>query len=406
MTGRQDRRLDPISVAIAGLGQLGGGTATYLATHPRLKLVAAADGREGALAAFKEQYQGRAYPSVERLAADPDVEAVWVTTPSALHCEHVLTLVEHGKHVVVTKPIAVSLEQCDQMIEAADRNGVQLIYSGMAFSPAFLEMRRLVTSGRLGRLRALNHFAYSDWMLRPRELHEVESSIDGGQLFNQGPHPVDALRLIGGGLVRSVRGAMVELPLARRPSAGLFSAFLEFEDGTPASLSYNGYGYVFGWEFTGWGETANRMAAAEDSYAFRRDLQASAVDEDAMKEASRYGGQVEGEADFRSRRGRDVGWVPSDDGLIVSNCDEGAVRQSASGLYVYDANGRHEEPLPAGPGTHENEVDELLQGISGQSVFRDGRWGKATLEVVLAIAESARTNKEIRLEHQVATPVI
>ena len=194
--------------------------------------------------------------------------------------------------------------------------------------------------------------------------------------------------------------------MARRPSAGLFSAFLEFEDGTPATLVYNGYGYVFGWEFAGWGETANRMAAAEDSHAFRRDLQAAAVDEEAMKEASRFGGQVENEADFRSRRGRDVGWVPSDDGLIVASCDEGAVRQSANGLYVYDAGGRHEEPLPAGASSRDNEVEELLRGLNGQSVFRDGRWGKATLEVVLAIAESARTGEEIRLKHQVATPII
>ena len=83
-------------------------------------------------------------------------------------------------------------------MKTQEGNKVVLVYSGMAFSPAFLEMRRLIASGRLGRLGAMAHWAFSDWMLRPREPHEVEVDIDGGQLLNQGPHPVDALRLLGG----------------------------------------------------------------------------------------------------------------------------------------------------------------------------------------------------------------
>ena len=395
-----------VKVGVVGLGQLGGGIARYVASAPQLALVAAADPRETALSAFKEEFHGQAYPSLERLCADPDVEAVWVATPSALHCEHVVMLAEHGKHIVLTKPMAISLEECDRMIEAAERNKVVLVYSGMAFSPAFLEMRRVITSGRLGHLAAMAHLALSDWMLRPREPHEVDGAIDGGQLLNQGPHPVDALRLLGGGMVRSVRGSMVDTSLAGRPSPGYFSAFLEFESGTPATLVYNGYGYISGWELTTWGETPLRAAAAEDSYAFRRQLTAGSVDEIAEKEMSRYGGQVEGQTDFRARRTRDAGWVPGDDGLIIASCERGEVRQSPGGLYVYDAEGRHEESLPAGASSRTNEIDELLNGLAGRPIFRDGRWGKATLEVVLAMAESSAKRSEIRLDHQVPVPAL
>jgi phthalate 4,5-cis-dihydrodiol dehydrogenase len=395
-----------INAAVVGLGQLGAGILSSLASAPEVDLVASADPRESALAAFKSQYGGRTYPTLERLCGDPEVDAVWVATPSALHCEHVVMLAEHGKHIVLTKPMAMSLDECDRMIEAAERNNVALIYSGMPFSPAFLEMRRIIASGRLGRLRALNHWAHSDWMLRPREPHEVEPEMDGGQLFNQGPHAVDALRLLGGGMVRSVRGSLVELPLAARPSAGYITAFLEFEDGTPATLTYNGYGYLFGWELTSWGETAPRQAAAEDSYEFRRKLRAGTVDEIAEKEASRYGGAVEGESDFRARRPRSPGWVPGDDGLLIATCEYGAIRQAAEGIFVYDDEGRHDEPLPAGAASRKNEMQELLDAIAGKPVFRDGRWGKATLEVVLAIAQSAASKQEVTLKHQVPVPAL
>src|SRR5579872_2355947 len=105
----------PLKVAVAGLGQLGGNVANNLARSPGVSQVAAADNRESGLAAFQEQFKGRTYPTVERLADDPDLDAVWVCTPSSLHCEHVVALAEAGKHVVVTKPMAMTLDECDRM---------------------------------------------------------------------------------------------------------------------------------------------------------------------------------------------------------------------------------------------------------------------------------------------------
>src|SRR5262249_36886315 len=157
---------------------------------------AAADPRERALAAFRDQYHGRTYRTVDELCRDPDVEAVWLATPTHLHCEHAIALAEHGKHIGVEKPMAAALQESERMIEAAERHGVALIAGGArSLDPAFVEMRRLIQSGRLGRLGALAAWAFTGWMARPREPHEVDVRRGGGAVYNQAPHAVDVLRL-------------------------------------------------------------------------------------------------------------------------------------------------------------------------------------------------------------------
>ncbi len=394
MTARTDT---PIRAGIAGLGMAGAGIVSQLSAIPGVELAAAADMRENALGAFRDQYKGRVYQSFERLCEDPDVDAVWVATPSHLHCEHVVRLAESGKHIVVEKPMAISLDECTRMVEAAEKNGVTLIAGGArSFDPAFVEMAGVIRSGRLGRLGALTTWAFTGWMTRAREPHELDPQKDGGCIFNQGPHPVDVLRLLGGGVVRSVRGSAVDLNLPGRPGAGYFTAFLEFEDGTPASLVYDGYGFMQGWELVPWGETPQRLASSENANAYRRQLRAGQADEYGARELLRFGGGRGG-----GFGGGDGNWTPPDAGLVIASCELGEIRQSAKGLYVYDDDGRHDESLDAGLSARLNEVNELRAGMSGGRPLHSGRWGMATMEVVLAIGESSRQRSEISLSHQV-----
>lgn len=387
-----------IRAGIAGLGMAGAGIVAQLSQVPGVQLAAAADMRENALGAFREQYGGRIHQSFESLCEDPDVDAVWVATPSHLHCEHAVRLAESGKHVVVEKPMAMSLDECARMIEAAEKNGVALIAGGSrSFDPAFAEMRRIIRSGRLGRLGALATWAFTGWMTRAREPHELDPLKDGGCIFNQGPHPIDVLRLLGGGMVRSVRGTSVDLNLPGRPGGGYFTALLEFEDGTPASLVYNGYGHLQGWELVPWGETPERLAANERSNNYRRRLRSGEADEAGARELLRFGGRAEA----AGGGGRDSRWTPPDAGLVIATCELGEMRQSATGLYVYDDDGRHDEPFPAGADARLNEVNDLRAAMRGEPALHSGRWGMATMEVVLAINESSRTHREIVLEHQV-----
>jgi phthalate 4,5-cis-dihydrodiol dehydrogenase len=155
---------------------------------------------------------------------------------------------------------------------------------------------------------------------------------------------------------------------------------------------------VQNFEFLPWGETPGRLAAYEDSNAYRRALRAGTATEQESRELLRYAGRPAGSA---RGGGGDEGWVPGDYGIIVATCDLGEVRQSRNGLYVYDDEGRHDEALPGGATLRGNEVSELRQAIAGVTPVHSGAWAKATIELVLALMESAETHREVELKHQV-----
>src|SRR5215207_4267653 len=94
----------PTKVAVLGLGMASGGILRSLSGMPEIEVAGAVSSRPQARQAFEEQFHGRAFPTLDDLCNDPEIEAVWVATPSELHAEHAITLAEHGKHVVMEKP--------------------------------------------------------------------------------------------------------------------------------------------------------------------------------------------------------------------------------------------------------------------------------------------------------------
>src|ERR1700730_13356881 len=97
-----------MKVGVAGLGVGAKGVIRAMENAPFLQIAASADVRPQALEAFQTRYGGRTYDSVAGLPADPDVEVIWVSTPNRFHAEHTIVAAEHGKHVVVEKPMAIS----------------------------------------------------------------------------------------------------------------------------------------------------------------------------------------------------------------------------------------------------------------------------------------------------------
>lgn len=139
--------------------------------------MAAADGRPAALQRFEAEYEGETFETVEALCASPNVDVVYVATPNFLHAEHVVMAAEHGKHVIVEKPMALSVEQCTAMVAAADRNGVQLVCGHThSFNPPIRRLRELVQSGELGRLSMLHTWNYTDLLVRPRAAWELDTA--------------------------------------------------------------------------------------------------------------------------------------------------------------------------------------------------------------------------------------
>lgn len=376
-------------LGVAGLGVASTLVLAGVEGHPHTDIVAAADLRPNALDAFHRRYGGRVYESVEALCGDPDVDIVWVTTPNQFHARHCILAAERGKHVICTKPMALTVAECAAMCDAAKNSGVQLL-CGQTFSmhPGIQLMREIVRSGELGRLIAINSWLATDWLLKPRVQEELDESLGGGVVYRHGPHLVDTVRLIGGGMVRSVR-ANVGRWMPERPCPGNFSAFLEFDDGTPATISYNGYGYFDTSELT-WG-FGTRMYSDAQRVAARQALRGPNLNGDDAKEGIRFG------AGDGRLTAREMNWF----GITVASCERGDVRQSPDGVFVYGDSGRREirESRKAQAGIL--EMDEMYAFLAeGKPIVHDGRWGFATVEVCIAIAESSRERREIVLSHQ------
>jgi len=189
-----------LKLGIVGIGVGASEILPQMELIPEFQLVAAADINPRVLETIRERYGAKTYDSIEKLCADSEVEVVWISTPNRFHAPHTIIAANHGKHVVVEKPMAISLHEAEEMIDAAIKNNIKLLCGHtQSFGPHIRTMRRIIRSGELGRLCALHVWAYTDWMLRPRTAEELDINQGGGVPYRQGPHQIDTLRLLGGG---------------------------------------------------------------------------------------------------------------------------------------------------------------------------------------------------------------
>lgn len=392
--------MSKLRLGVAGLGIGGGAALAGAERSPVTEIVAASDIRKGALDTFQKRYGGRVYERVEDLCADPDVDVIWVATPNQFHCPHVVMAAEHGKHVIGEKPMALSVAECEKMVEAADRNGVKLLCGHTySMSPNIQALLHEARSGRLGRLISIHAWMHFPWLLSPRVPEEYDLSLGGGVVYRHGPHVIDTIRLLGGGMVRSVRASVGQW-MPERPAPGNFSAYMEFEDGTPATFVYNGYGYFDTTELTSdegpqlEGQAKRARQRAEN----RRALRNHEIDAEAAKEAQRFGGREPAEGGGRRPAGAEQ---PGGMGIVVASFERGDLRHSYDGLFVYDDEGRRHLPVYGERGVGMLEMQDMYDAVvEGKPIAHDGRWGMGTLEVAVAIMESAREHREIILSHQ------
>jgi len=391
-----------LSLGIAGLGVASTQILPPIAKLPYIKIAAAADTRSDALAKFRETYQGKTFTSIDALCGNSDVDAVYIATPNSLHAEHAITAAKHGKHIIVEKPMAMTLAECDAMNEAADKYGVKLLCGHThSFDPPIRKIREIVKSGALGKLCMINTWNFNEFMYRPRMRHEL--AMSRGVVLNQGPHHVDIVRLIGGGMVRSVR-AMTGVWDRARQWEGSYTCYLEFEDGTPATLAYSGYGFFDTAELFDWVGEGGQHREPQTNLNVRkhlRDEARTAEEEEQLKEGMRFGGKREGEFSHVWTGQRKQPFF----GFTLVSCEKGDIRQTPEGLRIYGETEQREILLPTGSRGREAEVEELYNAVvHKRPVFHDGRWGAATLEVCLAMLESAEQRKEVFLSHQVRSP--
>ena len=380
-------------MGVAGLGRAFTIMLPTLRAHPRLELVAACDTRLEAGRQFQADFPGaRVHPTVQALCADPRVEAIYVATPHEQHAAHAIAAAAAGKHLLVEKPMAITLEEARGMEEAAREAGVVLVVGpSHSFDAPVLRTRELIATGAFGEVRMITALNFTDYLYRPRRPEELSTERGGGVIFGQAAHQVDVVRLLAGRPLRTVR-AMTGSWDPARPTEGAYSALLRFEGGAFASLTYSGYAHFDSDELMGWIGELGQAKDPQHHGAARRALAGVApADEAAAKAARNYGG-----ASYRAA-GDAAPWHEHF-GFIVVACDKGDLRPLPDGVMVYAADAKRIEPLGRPPIPRATVIDELCDAIEGRRpALHDSRWGRETLQACHALLRSSREGMEVAL---------
>lgn len=372
------------------------------AADPRIELVAAADPRSEATARFAAEFGGKTYESVEALCGDQDVDVVYIATPHQFHARHVETAAASGKHALVEKPMALTLDECRHMIDATERAGVGLVVGhSHSFDAPILRAREIIASGALGAVRMINAQYYTDFLYRPRRPEELVTAQGGGAIFSQAAHQVDIVRLLGGGRARSVYARTGAWDPARA-TEGAYAAMIAFEDGAYASLAYSGYGHFDGDALCDDIDEMGQAKPAREHGAARRRLRRATAPggEVALKNARNYGGT---ETTGQAADSHPVGHQHF--GLVLVCCERGDLRPLPTGVAIYEDDEMRYDPLPVPRVPRAEVIDELYAVVvEGRAALHGGRWAMATLEVCLAMLQSSREQRDVLLSHQVGLP--
>jgi phthalate 4,5-cis-dihydrodiol dehydrogenase len=383
-----------LKLGVAGLGRAFMVMLPGFVADKRVTLAACADPRSEARQQFQAEFHGRTYGTVEALCDDREIDAVYIASPHQYHRDHVLAAASRGKHILLEKPMALTLAECQEMIAACARAGVHLIIGhSHSFDVPYLRAREIIASGAYGAVKMIHALNFTDFLYRPRRPEELETKLGGGVVFSQGAHQIDIVRLLGGGMVRSVRAATGAWDKSR-PTEGAYSAFLTFENGAFATLTYSGYAHFDSDALNGWVGEFGQTKDPADYGAARRAL-AAAQDEAVFKAQRTYGG-AKSDVSVSSQRHNQFG-------LVLVTCERADLRPQADGISIFADEEQKLERLQLATVPRASVIDELYAAVfDGKTPLHSGAWGLATLEVCLAILESAKQDRELTLSHQVA----
>lgn len=183
---------------IIGAGAIAEVHARAIDTIMEAELIGVYDHNPDKTTTFSMKFNCKAFDSADELCEDSRIDIVCVCTPSGLHLEPALTVINAGKHCVIEKPLETTLDRCDKIINAGKQKKV--LVSGilpMRFSRVNIELKKAIDEGRFGKLVLGD--AYIKWYRSPEYYNDVKwrssfSSSGGGAVMNQGIHSVDLLR--------------------------------------------------------------------------------------------------------------------------------------------------------------------------------------------------------------------
>jgi UDP-N-acetyl-2-amino-2-deoxyglucuronate dehydrogenase len=344
-----------IHIAILGCGRIAKRHADLLGTGQiaGARLVAVCDIDSARAQAFASRYDVPAYTSLATMLEQPGIDAVSVLTPSGMHAEHTIQVSRSGRHAVVEKPMALTLDDADAMIEAADTAGKRLfVVKQNRFNVPVVKARQALDAGRFGQL--VLGTVRVRWC-RDQSYYDQDSwrgtwAQDGGVIANQASHHVDMLGWFMGP-VESVHA---------RAARALVK--IEAEDTAVATLRFRN----------------GALGVVEATSATRpKDLEGSLSVLGA-------GGSVEiGGFAVNKIRHWHFADPRSDDAEVIE-------RFSVNPPNVYGFG-------------HQAYYEHVVDVLSGrQEALVDGREGRASLELVSALYESMASGREVTLPLRVA----
>ena len=391
--------MQPLRIGVLGMGRAFTLMLPTFLHDPRVKLVVAADPLPAARTQFETDFQAPAFDSVEAVCAHPDVQVVYVATPHQFHADQVCRAAAHGKHVLVEKPMAITLDECTRMIDACQQAAVHLLVGhSHSFNLPVRRTREIIDSGIYGPVRMIHAMNYTDFLYRPRRPEELDTEAGGGVIHSQAAHQIDIVRLLGGGSVASVRAHTGNWD-ASRNTEGAYSALLAFEGGAFASATYSGYGHFDSDRLLGdIGEMGQAKNPAGHGAARKRLQQvASAAAETALKAARNYGGAL-----YSRAAALPATVAHQHFGHLVVSCDGADLRPGPLGIAIDTHDAQLFEALPAPPIPRAEVIDELFAAVVHNiAPVHSGPWARATTEVCLQILASAHNNTECFMKHQV-----
>lgn len=238
-----------IGFGIVGCGMISNFHARAIADVRGTKLVACFDTRAESADKFAAANNCTAYTDLNKMLADPKLSIVTIATPSGAHMEPAVAAAKAGKHVIVEKPLEITLKRCDKIIEACEEAGVQC---GAIFPSRFhdssVKIKKAIDGGRFGRLTMGD--SYVKWY-RTQQYYDSGAwrgtwALDGGgALMNQAIHSVDLLTWLMGP-VAEIQANSATLAHERIEVEDAVVATLRFENGALGVLeattaAYPGY---------------------------------------------------------------------------------------------------------------------------------------------------------------------
>jgi predicted dehydrogenase len=207
--------MERVRTALVGCGKVGGIHAAALATLPESEFVAVCDDQPERAEAFAARYGVKAYTDAHDIVDDGIVGAILIATPHPLHARPADYAATHGVHVLVEKPMAATLKDCDAMLAAARWGGVNLgVISQRRWYEPVRRMKEAIDAGKIGR-PALGVFQMYSWRdpsyYRSDPWRGRWDTEGGGVLVNQSPHQLDLLQWLMGAPIVEISGSWANI---------------------------------------------------------------------------------------------------------------------------------------------------------------------------------------------------